>query len=286
MDEAIESTQLAKAVAEPARERPGFGLPQTQLVFDRGDSLKPKLRQAGKNSSQHLARGKLALRAVRPARRREANLPARPPRQLVKRAHLRPHQQVAGSGADAEFRVVADWRVGGVESEQQVRHDRAVASRRLECGGPQRLAADGPVDVGDPEQDELAALRLGHGLGFHAALGLRRRVYPAYSFFFTAFSTASIVSLNRLTISWSSSSVLVYAGASSTSSPAKPSGVECVELTRRPRSKAMSSTRVAASSSCGRNDSRSRGSTSEMPSRNPRPRTSPTISDPFNAAAS
>src|SRR4029077_12851523 len=122
--------------------------------------------------------------------------------------------------------VVADGRVRRVEREEQVRHHGAVTQRRLERGRAQRLASDRAVYVRDAEEDELLVA------------GCPRRLLPAggpclldgaHSFSFTALSTACIVSRNRSTISWSSFSGLVNAGASTTSSPTQPSGVECVD---------------------------------------------------------
>src|SRR5439155_65729 len=130
-------------------------------------------------------------------------------------------------------------------------------------------------DVGDAEEDETAVVCF-HPLGFvqHSLGRPGFRVDGAHSFCLTAVSTAAMVSANFSSICRSSSSVLVYAGARTTSSPANPSGVEWVELTSNPCSNATSSTSVAASSSCGKNDLPSRGSTSDTPSRNPRPRIS------------
>src|SRR5256714_7430979 len=151
------------------------------------------------------------------------------------------HDQVAGSGADAELRVVADRRVGRVEREEKVGHPRAVPKGRFESGGPQSLAPDRSVDVGDAEEDETAVVCF-HPLGFvqHSLRRPRFRVDGAHSFCLTAFSTAAMLSANRATICFNSSSVLVYAGARTTSSPANPSGVGWVELTSSPCSNATS----------------------------------------------
>src|SRR5207245_8713444 len=97
-------------------------------------------------------------------------------------------------------------------------------------GGAQSLAPDRSVDDGDAEEDETAVGCL-HPLGF-VQHSLRRpvfRVDGAHSFCLTAFSTAAMLSANRTTICSSSPSVLVYAGARTTSSPATPSGVESAE---------------------------------------------------------
>src|SRR5439155_24250512 len=148
---------------------------------------------------------------------------------------------------------------------------------RCASGRPQSLAPNRPVDVGYAEEDDTPVVCF-HPLGFvqHSLGRPGFRVDGAHSFCLTAFSTAAMVSANFSSICRSSPSVLVYAGARTTSSPAYPSGVEWVELTSSPCSNAMSSTSVATSSSCGGKDLPSRGSTSDTPRRKPRPRTSPT----------
>ena len=97
-----------------------------------------------------------------------------------------------------------------------IRQHSPVAERRLERRGWQHLAADRPVQVGKPEQDELAldavgALRRQRGRGLDLC-----HVSPR----FTSASTSASAAAKRSIISASSSSVLVYAGASTVWSPA------------------------------------------------------------------
>ena len=126
-------------------------------------------------------------------------------------------QQVARAGADAEAGVVADRRVGRVQRQEEVGHHGPVPQRGLKRGRTQGLAANRPVDVGNAEQDEFLIGSAGAWFALH---GGPRLLGGAHSFAFTALSTARIVSAKRSIISFSSSSVLVKAGASSTSSPA------------------------------------------------------------------
>src|SRR5260221_3635422 len=158
-EKSVESAKLAEAVAKPARERLRLAIPKPQLVLDRRDGLIAELGQRGQHPAKDLARGELALPSVGPARSGEADLPARPPGQLVKGARVRPDDKVARARADPEPGVVADRRVGPVEREQEVGHDGAVAKRGLERRRAQRLSPNGSVDVGDAQQNELAALR-------------------------------------------------------------------------------------------------------------------------------
>src|ERR1700686_1903862 len=93
----IESAQLPQAVAEPAGEGLGIRIPQPQLVLDRGDGLVAELCQPGEHAAQDLTRRELARAAVRPAWGGEADLPARPPSQLVKGGWFRANEEVAGA---------------------------------------------------------------------------------------------------------------------------------------------------------------------------------------------
>src|SRR3979409_1428532 len=104
--------------------------------------------------AQHLTRRQLARAAVGPAWGGEADLPARPPGQVMQRVRVGPHDQVARAGADAELRVVADRRIGWVERGKKVSHHGAMPERRLKRGWAKRLATDRPVDVGHAEEDE------------------------------------------------------------------------------------------------------------------------------------
>src|SRR5439155_20548154 len=117
----------------------------------------------------------------------------------------------------AELRVIADRRVGRVQGQEKVSHHRATPERGLKRSRAQGLTANRPVDVGDAEQDEFLIAGPGACFALHDG---PRLLGGAHSFALTAFSTAPIVSVNRSIISRSSSSVLVKAGASSTSSPA------------------------------------------------------------------
>ncbi len=210
--ECLEPGQLAQAVAEAAGQWLCLRVPQAQLVLHRCDGFQAQLGKPVQDPPQHLARGDLAWAAVGPAGRGEADLPTGSPRQLVERAWLGPDQEVARAGPNAELRVVGDRRVGRVERQQEIGHDSSVAQRRLEGRRSQCLAADRPVDVGDPEQDELAAfgsLADAHRVWFHALRPLSCHVDRAHSFSVTAFSTSSMAALKRLTISSSSASVLV-----------------------------------------------------------------------------
>src|SRR6266545_2791194 len=187
-------------------------IPQADLVFQRRHRLEPELPHLVQHVAEHLSRGEVAGGAVGPARSRQADAPSWTPRQLVDGLGIRVHDQVGRAGPDAGPFEIGDGGVHRVEAQDQVGHHGSVAYRRLERGGPQRLPADRPVDVGDPEQHELRVPCAAFG-DHVAAAGLDSARLMVRS-------TSPIAAANRSTISPSSSSVLVYAGASSTWSPA------------------------------------------------------------------
>ena len=92
-----EPAQLAQAVAEAAGKRLALGVPEPHLVLDGGDGLVAHPGQGAQDPAKDLTRIELARGAVRPARRCEADLPARPPGQVVKGADIGSHQQIAGT---------------------------------------------------------------------------------------------------------------------------------------------------------------------------------------------
>src|SRR5437870_3484151 len=273
VDEAVITSDLAQAVADAARCRALLSIPDQDLVLDRSQHLVAELLDIGEDTPEDLSRREVAGRSVGPAGRGETDTPTRSPRQIPEGVDLRVNDQVGGPRADPEALVVGDGRIHRVQPEDEVRHHGAVLDGRLERVRPERLAPDRAVDVGDPEEDEL----LPRGPAAHARLGRESSITR---------STSSMVAAKRSTISVSSSSELTYAGAMSVWSPANPSACGWVDVTRSPCSSAVSSTRAAASSSTGRKDSPSRGSTSSTPSKNPRPRTSRTIWEPSSAASS
>src|SRR4029450_10179104 len=101
-------------------------------------------------------------------------------------------------------------RVHRVETEEEVGHDRSLLHRRVEGVGAQRLAPKGAVHVGHPEEDKVRFV--------HA-----RR-----------FWTSVKAAVMRSTISASSASEALYAGATRTWSPVKPSAPECGARTSTP----------------------------------------------------
>src|SRR3989441_7293977 len=298
-DKGVEPLELGEAVADTGGQRAPIGIADPHLILQRGERLVAEFRQSSQNASKHLATGELARAVVEPARCCQTDSPARPPGQIVERARIGPDEQVGRAGADTERRVIGDWCVGWIKGQQEIGHYRAMSQGCLEGRWPERLGTDRTVDVGYSDEGERVspARELGrqrrvdslHDLGgridtvhrdIGAAAGDRASSRPMTR------STLEMVAAKRSIIWASSSSVLVNAGASRTSSPAKPSSVECVDVTSRPSSNAVSSTSEAASNSWGRKDFPSRGSTSSTPRRKPRPRTAPTIVEPPSAAAS
>src|SRR5207248_6236119 len=155
--------------------------------------------------------------------RGQAHPPSRPPRQLVQRVRVRMNDQIRRAGPDAEPLVVRDGRVHRIQPQDEIRHHGAALEGLIERARAQRLAAEGPVDVGDTEEDELGVLAgAGHGAATPDSSRLMVR------------STSSMVVASRSAISPSSPSVLVNAGARRTWSPAYPSACGWVDVTSRP----------------------------------------------------
>ena len=193
VDERVVSTDLHQAVADPGRQRRAARVAQPDLVLEGGQDVVVGHRR--EDAAKHLTRGEFARRPVGPARRGQADAPAGPPAEWVQRVAVGVDHQVGGPGPDPEALVIGDGGVDGIESEQQVGHDRPLRDGRLERRRTERLPAKRAVDVGEPEQDELGA-------------------HPAASSAVTAASTSRTTPANRSTISASSSSVAVNAGAS------------------------------------------------------------------------
>ena len=152
----LETPKLREAVAEPARQRTRFRIPQSHLILQRGQRLVTQVGQGDEHSPQHLARGELAGTAIAPTRRGQADSPARPPGQLVQRARVRSNQQISGAGPNAEAFVVGDRRVGRIQRQQEIRHHGAVPQDRLEGLGSKCLSPDRPIHVRQTDEDELA----------------------------------------------------------------------------------------------------------------------------------
>ena len=208
-DKRIERGHLARAVADPTRDQAIVFVAQAHLVFDRRHRVISDVLHLRQHAAQDFAGCELAASAVRPARGAEADPPAWSPAQVMQRRRVWVHHKVGGSRADAEPFVIGDRHVDGIQRQQEVRHHRAVPHGGVECVGSQRLAPQRAVDVWDHEQHELDVL--GRSVVDRARRGLRLGVDQLRSF---------IVAANLATISSSSSSVLVRAGAKTTSSPA------------------------------------------------------------------
>ena len=116
------------------------------------------------------------------------------------------HHQVGGPCPNPESFEVGDGRVHRIEPQDEVGHHRAVGHGGLEGRRPECLPTEGSVDVGDPEEHELDAGGVAHDV-------------PSGSACLIASSASPMVAAKRSTISASSASVAVKAGASSVWSP-------------------------------------------------------------------
>jgi hypothetical protein len=156
VEEPTVPADLVHAVADPARRRRTVLVPDPDLVLDRRHHLEAETVDVVEHAAQHLARSERE-RAVGPARRREADAPARSPRKLVQRVGVGAHDQIGCAHPDAEALVVGDRRVDRVEPDDQVGHHGPVLYGSLEGGRAERLAAERAVHVGDREEHELLA---------------------------------------------------------------------------------------------------------------------------------
>ena len=193
--EPVVAADLAQAVADPARQRLAVLVPDTNLVLDGRHHVVAERRHVVEDRSVHLPGGEIARAPVGPRRRREADPPPEPPREVADRLDVRGHEQVGRAGADPEALVVGDRRVHRIQPEDQVGHHGSVLHGGLERRRAQRLAAERAVHVGDREEHEL--------------LGTVPRAHPvpaADKEPSTDRWTASIVARNRSTICASSSS--------------------------------------------------------------------------------
>ena len=102
-------------------------IPEPDLVLERGHHVVPETRDALDGRAEDLSCRELARGAVGPARRGQADAPARTPGELPDRVGVGMHDQVRRAGADPEPLVVGDRRVDRVQTEDQVGHHRPVA---------------------------------------------------------------------------------------------------------------------------------------------------------------
>src|SRR5581483_10431443 len=273
VEEPIEPPDLVQAVADATRQRGALLVPDPDLVLDGGHHLVAEIGDVLKDRTEHLS-GRERPAPVGPARGGQAHAPAGSPGHLAERVGLRLHDEVGSSGSDAEPLVVRDGCIDGIESVITVPWRSADSN----ASGRSALPRIEPFTSGTPSSTnsalggwpsrELASAGLVASSSFiETSVHSCPRPLRVVSEFFTRRSTSAIVAANRSTICPSSSSPLVNAGARSVWSPAYPSACECVEVTSRPCSSAMSSTHDATSRSTGRKDRPSRGSTSSTPRR-------------------
>src|SRR6266851_6674970 len=211
---AFEPAYLAEAVAVATRNEAIVSVPNAHLVLHGGQNVVADFGHQAECSTEDLTGGKLARFAVRPERCADADPPAAPPGQVMEGVRVRVNEQVRRARTDAEPLVIRDRGVSRVKRKQQVGHRGAVPKGRLERLWPQGLAAKRSVQVGEPEQHELdvSGLRRGEHSGGAAHSGTMCAS--------THSETSARVSAKRSSISSSSVSVLVSAGASRVSSPA------------------------------------------------------------------
>src|SRR4029077_20353870 len=105
-DETFKTTELRQAVAQTRRQRPGLGVENAHLVLDRRERFVAQLGQIVEDAPQDFPRRQLTTAAVGPAWCGEADLPARPPRQVVQGGWIGMDEQVARARANAEAGVV------------------------------------------------------------------------------------------------------------------------------------------------------------------------------------
>src|SRR5713101_986080 len=218
---AFEPAYLAEAVAVATRNEAIVSVPNAHLVLHGGQNVVADFGHQAECSTEDLTGGKLARFAVRPERCADADPPAAPPGQVMKGLRVRVNKQVRRARTDAEPLVIRDRGVSRVKRKQQVGHGGAVPKSSLERLRPQGLAAKRSVQVGEPEQHELDVRGLRRRERGGGAARLRGEAAHSRTICaWTHSATSARVSAKRSTISSSSESVLVSAGASRISSPA------------------------------------------------------------------
>ena len=97
VEEPLVPADLVQAVADPARQRLALRVPDPDLVLERRHHLVAEVRRRRRGRGGRPRARRTRRRAVGPARRREADAPARPPAQVAQRVGVGAHDQVGGA---------------------------------------------------------------------------------------------------------------------------------------------------------------------------------------------